>query len=42
MGEEQTLFRRGLHDVLEHIDGLPPMVLETPISSVELRVPSEA
>ena len=42
MDEGQTLFRRGLHDVPELIDGLPPMVLEIPISPVELRVPSEA
>ena len=38
----QTLFRPGLHDVAELIDGLPAMVLEIPISPDELRVPSEA
>ena len=38
-----TLFRPGLHDVAELIDGLPAMVLAIPrVSLVELRVPSEA
>ena len=40
--EGETLFRPELHDAPELIGGLPPMVLEIPISPIELRVPSEA